>query len=37
MFRETAHHGGHADIIREELDGGNTTMSMAQDVGITWE
>jgi hypothetical protein len=30
-------HGGHADIIREELDGGNTTMSMAQDVGITWE
>lgn len=33
MFRETAHHGWHADIIREELDGGNPTMTMAQDAG----
>lgn len=34
MFRETAHHSGHADIIREELDGGNTTMTMARDAGM---
>ena len=37
MFRETAHHSGHADIIREELDGGNTTMQMARDAGMTWD
>lgn len=37
MFRETAHHSGHADIIREELDGGNTTMTMARDAGMTFE
>lgn len=37
MFRETAHHSGHADIIREELDGGNTTMTMAKDVGMSFD
>ncbi|MCK0113369.1 DinB family protein [Ornithinimicrobium sp. F0845] len=37
MFRETAHHSGHADIIREELDGENTTMTMARDAGMTFE
>ncbi|QLY31385.1 DUF664 domain-containing protein [Nocardia huaxiensis] len=25
LFREFAHHSGHADIIRESLDGANTT------------
>ncbi|GAA2093077.1 DinB family protein [Microlunatus panaciterrae] len=25
LLRETAHHSGHADIIRESLDGANTT------------
>ncbi|NNH73381.1 DinB family protein [Nocardia uniformis] len=25
IFREIAHHSGHADIIRESLDGANTT------------
>ncbi|WP_109472232.1 DinB family protein [Ornithinimicrobium cavernae] len=34
MFRETAHHSGHADIIREELDGASTTMTMARDAGM---
>ncbi|NYI07646.1 DinB family protein [Allostreptomyces psammosilenae] len=29
LLRETAHHCGHADIIRESLDGANTTMQMA--------
>ncbi|WP_194816938.1 DUF664 domain-containing protein [Nocardia sp. XZ_19_385] len=27
VFREIAHHSGHADIIREELDGQNSTYS----------
>lgn len=34
IFRETAHHSGHADIIRESLDGGSTTMTMARDAGM---
>ena len=29
VFREVAHHSGHADIIRESLDGQNTTFSRA--------
>lgn len=29
VFREIAHHSGHADIIREELDGSSTTARMA--------
>jgi len=34
ILRETAHHSGHADIIRESLDGGNTTRQMAADAGM---
>ncbi|THA72711.1 DinB family protein [Streptomyces sp. A0958] len=30
IFREIAHHSGHADIIREALDGANTTAKMAE-------
>jgi len=30
LLREIAHHCGHADIIREAIDGANTTMQMAQ-------
>lgn len=29
LLREIAHHCGHADIIREAIDGANTTMQMA--------
>jgi hypothetical protein len=35
LIRETAQHAGHADIIRESLDGANTTMAMARDAGMT--
>ena len=34
LIRETAQHAGHADIIRESLDGANTTMQMAADLGM---
>lgn len=34
FIRETAHHSGHADIIREALDGGNSTARMAREVGF---
>ncbi|MEN0135358.1 MAG: DinB family protein [Rhodococcus sp. (in: high G+C Gram-positive bacteria)] len=34
IIRETGHHSGHADIIRESLDGGNTTMTMGADAGM---
>ena len=30
VFREIAHHSGHADIIREALDGASTTAKMAE-------
>ncbi|AGJ56554.1 DinB family protein [Streptomyces sp. FT05W] len=30
IFREIAHHSGHADIIREALDGASTTAKMAE-------
>jgi uncharacterized damage-inducible protein DinB len=30
VFREVAHHSGHADIIREALDGASTTVRMAK-------
>jgi uncharacterized damage-inducible protein DinB len=30
ILREIAHHSGHADIIREELDGASTTAQMAE-------
>lgn len=32
ILREIAQHAGHADIIRESLDGANTTMQMAAGV-----
>ncbi|GAB2848878.1 DinB family protein [Lentzea nigeriaca] len=31
LFRETAHHCGHADIIREALDGASTTAQLHSD------
>ncbi|MFD1814123.1 DinB family protein [Rhodococcus gannanensis] len=34
VLRETAQHAGHADIIRESLDGANTTMQMGADAGM---
>lgn len=30
VFREIAHRGGDADIIRESLDGASTTAKMAE-------
>ncbi|MBM7055946.1 DinB family protein [Streptomyces durocortorensis] len=30
VFREIAHHSGHADIVREALDGASTTEQMAK-------
>lgn len=30
LLREIAHHCGHADIIREAIDGASTTMQMAE-------
>jgi uncharacterized damage-inducible protein DinB len=33
VFREIAHHSGHADIIREALDGASTTARMAAARG----
>ncbi|MFD8827707.1 DinB family protein [Streptomyces sp. NPDC059605] len=30
VFREIAHHSGHADIVREALDGSSTTTRMAE-------
>ncbi|MEE1771525.1 DinB family protein [Streptomyces sp. JV185] len=30
VFREIAHHSGHADIVREALDGASTTARMAE-------
>ncbi|WP_068165156.1 DinB family protein [Rhodococcus phenolicus] len=37
IIRETAHHSGHADIIRESLDGANSTMQRGADAGMTFE
>ncbi|WP_305095023.1 DinB family protein [Prescottella sp. R16] len=34
VLRETAQHSGHADIIRESLDGANTTRQMGEDAGM---
>ncbi|QCQ91034.1 mycothiol transferase [Rhodococcus sp. SGAir0479] len=34
LLRETAQHSGHADIIRESLDGANTTRQMGADAGM---
>ncbi len=37
LFRETAHHSGHADIIRESLDGQSTTKTLAADAIRSFE
>ncbi|MGW0017939.1 DinB family protein [Rhodococcus sp. NPDC003382] len=37
IIRETAHHSGHADIIRESLDGANSTMQRGADAGMTFD
>ena len=37
ILREVAQHAGHADIIRESLDGGNSTMRMAVEAGMTFD
>lgn len=34
VIREMSQHCGHADIIREALDGANTTYSMGTDAGM---
>lgn len=34
VFREIAHHSGHADIIREALDGASTTVKMAEAASL---
>ena len=34
VIRGTAQHSGHADIIRESLDGASTTMQMGADAGM---
>ncbi len=33
VFREVSHHSGHADIIRESLDGANSTYQRAASYG----
>jgi uncharacterized damage-inducible protein DinB len=37
LIRETSQHAGHADIIREALDGTSTTMQQGIDAGMTDE
>ena len=37
MFRETAHHSGHADLIRESIDGQSTTKTLAADAIRSYE
>ncbi|WP_328857049.1 DinB family protein [Williamsia herbipolensis] len=37
LFRETAHHSGHADLIREAIDGQSTTATMARDAIRSFE
>lgn len=37
ILREIAQHAGHADIIRESLDGGSTTMAMAAEAGMSFD
>lgn len=34
ICRETAHHSGHADIIREAIDGANMTAQLAAGLGF---
>lgn len=37
ILREVSQHAGHADIIRESLDGGNSTRQMAIEAGMTFD
>ncbi|MCX4907752.1 DinB family protein [Streptomyces sp. NBC_00878] len=37
LIRETARHAGHADIIRESLDGKTAFELVAQEQGASWE
>ncbi|SEE95217.1 Protein of unknown function [Arthrobacter alpinus] len=37
ILRETAQHSGHADIIREQLDGASTTLTMGADAGMNFD
>lgn len=34
LIRETAQHSGHADIIRESIDGASTTRQLSKDFGF---
>lgn len=36
ILREVSQHAGHADIIREELDGANTTQTWASEAGMSF-
>ena len=36
ILREISQHAGHADIIREELDGANTTQAWASEAGMSF-
>ncbi|WP_152362259.1 DinB family protein [Microlunatus speluncae] len=36
ILREVSHHAGHADLIRETLDGGSTTRALAEEAGMTF-
>ncbi|GGJ46592.1 DinB family protein [Streptomyces brasiliensis] len=36
LIRETARHAGHADIVRESLDGKTAFELVAQEQGTTW-
>lgn len=36
IVREISQHAGHADIIREELDGANTTQAWATEAGMSF-
>ncbi|MGV8872639.1 MAG: DinB family protein [Rhodococcus sp. (in: high G+C Gram-positive bacteria)] len=36
ILREVSQHAGHADIIREELDGANTTQTWAAAAGMSF-
>ncbi|WP_217234985.1 DinB family protein [Streptomyces sp. AC555_RSS877] len=37
LIRETARHAGHADIIRESLDGASAWDLVAKEQGASWE
>lgn len=37
LLREIAHHSGHADIVREALDGQTTMAAITEGTGTDWE